>query len=58
MFEIGASAFIPRTGPFAWHGFFIYWIPLVIFGIWILATSIMLLAALKPQEQAGLGNID
>lgn len=54
MFELGAFGFMPRTGPFAWNGLFVFWIPLVIFGIWFLITSVLLMNALKRQEAAGL----
>lgn len=50
MFELGAFAFIPRTGPFAWNGFFVFWIPLSIFCLWIIVTSVMLLKAIKRQS--------
>jgi hypothetical protein len=50
MFELGAFGFIPRTGPFAWNGLFVFWIPLSIFLLWILVTSFMLFRALKRQE--------
>lgn len=53
MFEAGALGFIPRTGPFAWNGLFVFWIPLTIFGLWIIVTSALILGALKRQEQAG-----
>lgn len=50
MFEMGAFAFIPRTGPFAWNGLFVYWFPFVIFGTWMTVTLIVLLKAIKQQE--------
>ncbi|WP_313805988.1 hypothetical protein [Sphingobium sp.] len=51
MFELGAFGFIPRTGPFAWNGLFVFWIPLTIFGVWIVITSTLILGALKRQAQ-------
>jgi len=50
MFELGAFGFIPRTGPFAWDGLFVFWIPLTIFCLWILVTSYLILRALSRQE--------
>ncbi|AMK19837.1 MULTISPECIES: hypothetical protein [Sphingobium] len=50
MFELGAFGFIPRTGPFAWNGLFVFWIPLSIFGLWIIVTSVLILGALKRQS--------
>src|SRR6266516_5172017 len=35
MFEAGAVAFLPRTGPFAWNGLLVFWSPLTLFGIWL-----------------------
>jgi hypothetical protein len=49
MFELGAIAFIPKTGPFAWNGLFVFWCPLVIFGAWVAIVCISILKALKRQ---------
>ena len=51
MFEAGAFAFLPRTGPFAWDGLLVFWSPLSIFGAWIGVTSYVLFKALKAQEE-------
>jgi hypothetical protein len=50
MFEAGAIAFLPRTGAFAWNGLFVFWSPLTLFGVWIVAQSVLLLKALKKQR--------
>lgn len=50
MFEAGAIAFLPRTGPFAWDGLLVFWSPLTIFGAWIAVTSTLLLKALNRQR--------
>lgn len=55
MFEIGAFGFLPRTGPFAWNGLFVFWIPLSIFGLWFAITGGLLLGALKRQAQVSPG---
>lgn len=47
--EIGVAAFLPKTGPFAWNGLFVYWIPIVMYGVWYTATAMNLLKALKGQ---------
>lgn len=52
MFELGAFAFIPRTGPFAWNGLFVFWFPFCIFGSWMAMTMYVLLGAIKRQEAA------
>jgi len=60
MFEAGAFAFLPRTGPFAWNGLLVFWFPFVLFGLWIGVTSYQLLTSLTKQradarrEEAGL----
>lgn len=53
MFEVGAIAFIPKTGPFSWNGLFVFWCPLTIFGFWVTVMSISMLAALRRQRLAG-----
>jgi hypothetical protein len=50
MFEAGAFAFLPRTGPFAWNGLLVFWVPLTLFGAWIAVMSYLLLGALKQQR--------
>lgn len=51
MFETGAIAFNTRTGPFAWNGLLVFWMPLTLFGLWIAVMSYLLLKALKLQRQ-------
>jgi hypothetical protein len=48
--EVGVLAFLPKTGPFAWNGFFVYWLPLGMYGAWYLTVSITALRALKRQS--------
>jgi hypothetical protein len=55
MFELGAIAFLPKTGPFAWNGLFVFWFPFCIFGTWISVMSWSLLRAIKQQEADGQG---
>lgn len=52
MFEAGALGFLPRTGPFAWNGIFVFWIPFSIFGIWMALTLWVLLRAIRREEAA------
>jgi len=52
MFEVGAIAFMPKSGPFAWNGLFVFWFPFVIFGIWVTIMSVCMLQAIKRQAAA------
>ena len=49
MFEAGAFAFLPRSGPFAWNGLLVFWSPLTLFGLWIGVMSYLLFGALRGQ---------
>lgn len=51
MFELGAFAFLPRTGPFAWDGLLVFWFPFSIFGIWMTITLFVMLSAIAKQEK-------
>jgi hypothetical protein len=51
-FETGAIAFLTKTGPFAWDGALVYWMPFVVFGSWVSVTSYSMLKALKRQAAA------
>jgi len=50
MFEAGALAFLTRTGPFAWNGVLVLWVPILVFSLWIAIQSYLLLKALKAQQ--------
>lgn len=49
MFEAGAFAFVPRTGPLAWDGLLVFWSPLVLFSVWIILQSWLIFRALRGQ---------
>lgn len=51
MFEAGAFAFLPRTGPLAWNGLVVFWFPLTLFGGWIAVMSYLLLKAIRGQQE-------
>jgi hypothetical protein len=51
MFEAGAFAFLPRTGPLAWNGLLVFWLPLTLFGLWIAVMSYLLFGALRQQRE-------
>jgi hypothetical protein len=48
-FEVGAFAFIPKSGPFSWNGVVVFWMPFVVYGLWITVLCVMLLKAIKLQ---------
>jgi hypothetical protein len=50
MFEAGAIAFIPRSGPFAWNGLLVFWSPLILFSVWITIQSWLIFRALRAQR--------
>ena len=50
MFEAGAIAFIPRSGPFAWNGLLVFWSPLILFGVWITIQSWLIFRSLRAQK--------
>jgi hypothetical protein len=49
MFEAGAVAFVPRSGPFAWNGLLVFWSPLTLFGLWITIQCWLIFRALRLQ---------
>ena len=51
MFEAGAIAFIPRSGPFAWNGLLVFWSPFVLFTAWITVQSWLIFRALRGQKE-------
>jgi hypothetical protein len=51
-FEVGAIAFMTKTGPFAWDGLIVFWMPFTLFFIWVPLTSFVMLGAIKRQLSA------
>lgn len=39
-----------KTGPFAWNGLFVFWLPAAVFGLWFLITAGPLFGAIRRQE--------
>ncbi len=56
-FEVGAFAFNFRTGPLSWNGLIVFWMPLTLFGVWILVASVLLIKSLKAQLAANESRI-
>lgn len=46
----GALCFNFRTGPFAWNGLLVFWIPASTFFVWMFLMAVLLLKALKLQR--------
>jgi hypothetical protein len=44
-----------KTGPFAWNGLFVFWVPLVVFLSWYLSMFVLLRNAIRQQAAAGQG---
>jgi hypothetical protein len=51
-FEVGALAFIPKSGPFSWNGAVVFWMPFCVFGVWVVAICFTMLGAIKRQAAA------
>jgi hypothetical protein len=50
MFEAGAFAFLPRTGPFAWNGLLVFWSPFLLFTVWIIIQCNLCFRAIRAQR--------
>jgi hypothetical protein len=48
------AGFFFKTGPFAWNGLFIFWIPLLAFSVWICILLLMSFKRIQPSS-AGKG---
>lgn len=54
LFEVGAPSFMFKTGPFAWNGFIVFWLPFTFYFFWMALMYIMMFRALRLQEEAAL----
>lgn len=50
MFEAGAFAFVPKSGPLSWNGLLVFWSPLSLFSVWIAIQCWLIFRALRGQE--------
>lgn len=50
------ALFLPffKSGPFAWNGFLVFWLPATLFFIWYIVMTVMLLKAIGRQEQEAI----
>lgn len=53
-FEVGAFAFIPKSGPFAWNGALVFWMPLSVYGAWLFIMCGVLINRISRQAAAGV----
>ena len=51
LFLPGAMATFFKAGPFAWNGLLAFWIPLNVFGLWIIGMAILVTRAARRQER-------
>lgn len=52
--ELGMVAMIFKQGPFAWNGFFTFWLPLTNYGIWYTMLTVLMLKAIRRQQAEGM----
>jgi hypothetical protein len=52
LFAPGIACYFFDSGPFAWRGVFVWWIPLTVFGIWFVVMTTVLLKAIDTQAAA------
>lgn len=50
VFLSGTMTVFFHDGPFAWNGLFTWYVPVVVFGIWIITLSILMLRAIAREE--------
>ncbi|OBY29316.1 hypothetical protein ACT18_23710, partial [Mycolicibacter kumamotonensis] len=48
----GGAVVIFNDGPLAWNGVFAFWIPLGVFSVWAIATSMVMLRSISAEEAA------
>jgi hypothetical protein len=48
--EVGPLGFLTKSGPFAWNGLIVFWLPVVIFTSWFFALCYVLLTALARES--------
>jgi hypothetical protein len=48
--EVGAVGFLTKTGPFAWNGLIVFWIPLFVFFGWVLTLCYVLITGLSRES--------
>ena len=49
--SVGVLAMMFRTGPFAWNGAISFYLPLVMFAVWLVALVYCLVKAINRQQR-------
>ena len=52
IFEVGAPTFMFKTGPWAWNGLIVFWMPFTFFFFWMSIMYAWMFRALRLQEAA------
>jgi hypothetical protein len=52
----GCAVYLFKSGPLAWNGVFAFWIPLTVFSIWWIVTTIMLVKAVDVEAAERAAN--
>ena len=39
-----------NDGPLSWNGVIAFWIPLIVFGVWLIATAVVILKSISAEE--------
>ncbi|WP_210405202.1 hypothetical protein [Williamsia sp. 1138] len=61
LFVPGGSIVLFNDGPLAWNGAFAFWVPLVVFGTWMVLMPVMMLRSINEQntrERHDSGTLD
>ncbi|BCQ07418.1 hypothetical protein JMUB5695_00839 [Mycobacterium heckeshornense] len=52
----GAAIYVFHKGPLAWNGLFAFWIPLTVFCVWMIVTTVMLVKAVDVEAAERAAN--
>lgn len=50
LFLPGVACYFFYSGPFAWRGLFVWWVPLTFFGLWFVVMATLMLRAIRTQQ--------
>lgn len=54
IFEVGAPTFMFKSGPWAWNGLIVFWLPFTFYFLWMVVMYTWMFRALRLQEAAGV----